>query len=56
MILGRGHPEDDTIVLIHDAIRPMVNDDIITENIRVCREYGNAITVVPCTADDAENI
>ena len=44
------HPEDDTIVLIHDAIRPMVNDDIITENIRVCREYGNAITVVPCTA------
>lgn len=28
----------------------MVNDDIITENIRVCREYGNAITVVPCTA------
>lgn len=44
------HLEDDTIVLIHDAIRPMVNDDIITENIRVCREYGNAITVVPCTA------
>lgn len=44
------YPEDDTIVLIHDAIRPMVNDDIITDNIRVCREHGNAITVVPCTA------
>ncbi len=44
------HTDDDDIVLIHDAIRPMVSQDIITDNIRVCREYGNAITVVPCTA------
>lgn len=41
---------DDDIVLIHDAIRPMVSEDIITDNIKVCRELGNAITVVPCTA------
>lgn len=41
---------DDDIVLIHDAIRPMVSADIITDNIKVCRELGNAITVVPCTA------
>ncbi len=41
---------DDDIVLIHDAIRPMVSGDIITDNIKVCRELGNAITVVPCTA------
>lgn len=41
-------PED--IVLIHDAIRPMVSADIISDNIRVCRTYGNAITVVPCTS------
>lgn len=41
---------DDDIVLIHDAIRPMLSSEIITDNIRVCREYGNAITVVPCTA------
>lgn len=44
------HAEKDDIVLIHDAIRPMVSEEIITDNIRVCREYGNAITVVPCTA------
>ena len=44
------HHEEDDIVLIHDAIRPMVNQEIITDNIRVCRKYGNAITVVPCTA------
>ena len=41
---------DDDIVLIHDAIRPMVSEEIITDNIKVCRELGNAITVVPCTA------
>ena len=42
--------DDDDIVLIHDAIRPLVSQEIISDNIRVCREYGNAITVIPCTA------
>lgn len=42
--------DDEDIVLIHDAIRPMVSQDIISDSIRVCRQYGNAITVVPCTA------
>lgn len=44
------HNGSDDIVLVHDAIRPMVSCDIISDNIRVCRQYGNAITVVPCTA------
>lgn len=48
-IVERYHQDDD-IVLIHDAIRPMVSQDIISDNIRVCREYGNAIAVVPCTS------
>lgn len=43
------HNGSDDIVLVHDAIRPMVSNDIISDNIRVCRQYGNAITVVPCT-------
>lgn len=38
----------DDFVLIHDAIRPMVSAKIISDNIRVAREYGNAITVIPC--------
>jgi 2-C-methyl-D-erythritol 4-phosphate cytidylyltransferase len=45
----RYHDVDD-IVIIHDSNRPMVSADIISENIRVCREKGNAITAVPCTA------
>lgn len=48
--LAKRHFNEDDIVLIHDAIRPMVSLDIISDNIRVCRKYGNAITVVPCTS------
>ncbi len=39
-------PED--LVLIHDAIRPMVSAEIISDCIRVANQYGNAITVIPC--------
>jgi len=41
------HSEDD-IVMIHDAIRPMISMEIISENLRVCREKGNAIAVISC--------
>lgn len=44
------HNDKDDIVLTHDAIRPMVSADVISDNIRVCRKYGNAITVIPCTS------
>lgn len=44
------HNDDDDIVMTHDAIRPMVSADVISDNIRVCRQYGNAITVIPCTS------
>ena len=39
---------DDDIVLIHDAIRPMVSEEIISDCIRVCSAHGNAISVIPC--------
>ena len=42
------HCGKDDIVLIHDAIRPLVSAEIISDNIRVCRQYGNATTVIPC--------
>ena len=42
------HFDKDDIVLIHDAIRPLVSAEIISDNIRVAIEYGNAITVIPC--------
>ena len=39
---------DDDIILIHDGIRPNVSDDIISNNLDVCIEKGNAITAIPC--------
>ena len=42
------HFGKDDLVLIHDAIRPMVSSEIISDNIRVAKEKGNAITVIPC--------
>ena len=48
--IAKRYHEDDDIVLIHDSIRPMVSADVISDNIRVCRKFGNATTVVPCTS------
>ncbi len=42
------HFESDDLVLIHDAIRPMVSAEIISDNIRIAKKYGNAVTVIPC--------
>ncbi len=48
--IAKRYHDDDDIVLIHDSIRPMVSADVISDNIRVCRKYGNATTVIPCTS------
>lgn len=37
----------EVIVLIHDGVRPLINRKVITDNIRMVRERGNAITVIP---------
>lgn len=42
------HFNKDDIVLIHDAIRPMVSDKIISDCIEITKKYGNAITCIPC--------
>lgn len=41
------YPEEDTIVLIHDGVRPLIDDETITGNIESVRKFGNAITVAP---------
>lgn len=37
----------DDVILVHDAIRPMVSADIITDCIQTTFEKGNAITCIP---------
>lgn len=39
----------DIVVLIHDGNRPMVSQDVITDNIVKQRMYGLAVSVVPTT-------
>ncbi|WP_022756462.1 IspD/TarI family cytidylyltransferase [Butyrivibrio fibrisolvens] len=56
--LEQSHSKDD-IILIHDAIRPLVSAEIISDCIRVTSMYGNAIAVIPCaeamlTTDDEQ--
>lgn len=36
----------DSIVLVHDGVRPLVSADIISDSIRVCRQHGNAIAAM----------
>ena len=33
-----------TIVLIHDGVRPLISEKLITDNIRSVEKYGNSIT------------
>lgn len=40
---------DDTICLMHDGVRPLIDHETITKNIETARKYGSAITVVPAS-------
>ena len=42
------HFDKDDIVLIHDAIRPMVSQEIISDCIVKTKQYGCAIATIPC--------
>ncbi len=42
------HFSKDDIVLIHDAIRPLVSPEIISDCIKVTLKCGCAITAIPC--------
>lgn len=40
------YPED-TICLMHDGVRPMIDHDIISRNIESVEKFGSAVTVAP---------
>lgn len=41
-----GVPED-SVVLIHDGVRPLISEKLISDNIECVRKNGSAITVTP---------
>jgi len=38
----------DSVVLIHDGVRPYVSYDVISRNINGVKEFGNAVTATSC--------
>ncbi len=38
------HPDEDMGIITHEAVRPLINREIISENLRVFQAKGNAIT------------
>ena len=42
-----GTCNDDDIVIIHDGIRPLVDDSVLSDVIIKCEQYGNAVTALP---------
>ena len=39
----------DTVVMVHDGNRPMVDNDIIASSLSTFRKHGSAVAVIPCT-------
>ncbi len=38
---------EDDIVIVHDGIRPLVEENVLTDVIETCKKYGNAVTSMP---------
>jgi len=53
---------DDAVALVHDGVRPLINKGLISRNIAIAAEHGNAVTAIPCfetiarSVDGAETI
>ncbi|WP_196604815.1 IspD/TarI family cytidylyltransferase [Pectinatus haikarae] len=39
---------DEDVIIVHDAVRPMVTEQSISETICVCRRFGNSMSVLDC--------
>jgi 2-C-methyl-D-erythritol 4-phosphate cytidylyltransferase len=44
-----GDVDEDSIVLVHDGVRPLIDAEMITRNIRSVVEHGSAVTAYPAT-------
>ncbi|MDY6397572.1 MAG: 2-C-methyl-D-erythritol 4-phosphate cytidylyltransferase [Treponema sp.] len=43
------YAEKDSIILVHDGVRPFINEDVISACIKSVKAHGSAITTVPAT-------
>lgn len=42
-----GKCQEEDIIIIHDGIRPLVDDTVLSDVIIKCEQYGNAVTALP---------
>ena len=42
-----GKAKNDDVIIIHDGIRPMIDDSVLTDVIEKALQYGNAVTSLP---------
>lgn len=45
LLAMKAFAQKEDIVLIHDGVRPLIGEELITQNINVTRKHGSAITV-----------
>ncbi len=38
---------DDDIIIIHDGVRPLLDNEVLTDVIIKCKKYGNAVSSMP---------
>lgn len=43
----KGVCSDDDTIIIHDGIRPMIDEEVLSDVIVKCRQYGNGVTSLP---------
>ena len=41
--------DKDSVVLIHDGVRPLITEQTITDNIECVQQFGSCITCIPAT-------
>lgn len=42
-----GKCDDDDNIIIHDGVRPLVDEEVLTDVITKCNKYGNAVSSMP---------
>lgn len=52
--IAKDHADED-IILVHDGNRPVITQEIISDVIVKCEEYGSAVAAIPCTDEVMES-
>lgn len=49
LLTAKKYGNNDSVVLIHDGVRPLINEKTILDNIKMVKATGSCITCIPAT-------